>query len=244
MKRIQFEKLTPYLILVVIALVFFLGFSWQKIADLTKTKSTTSESAPSAPSAKLSDDDLKGYAKEIGLDTEKFDSCLDSNKYQTQIDTDVQYASELSLSGTPEFFINGHFIDGTISYSEFKEIIDFELNGGDWKKAPTSITNNATTYTLDIDLTRGHTKGDKNAKVTFVEFADFECPYCEQFYSEAESQIMKDYADTGKVLFVYKNFPVYLAHPHSYEAAEAAECAADQGKFWEMHDAIFNAWQQ
>lgn len=243
MKHIRLEKFTPYLILVVIAVVFFIGFSWQKIADLSKNKVATGTPAVLTPSAKLSDDDLKGYAKEIGLDTEKFNSCLDSKKYQTQIDTDVQYANELGISGTPEFFINGHFIDGIIPYDQFKEILDFELNGGDWKKAPTSITNNVTIYSVDVDLTRGHTKGDKNAKVTLVEFADFECPYCEQFFNETEGQIMKDYVDTGKVLFVYKNFPDYLIHRHSYSAAEAGECAADQGKFWEMHDAIFKAWQ-
>lgn len=88
-------------------------------------------------------------------------------------------------------------------------------------------------------LTMGHfpAKGNKDAKVTIVEFADFRCPFCEKFYSDSEPQILKDYVDTGKAKFVFRNY-AFLG-PASVVAANAAECANDQGKFWEMYDYLY-----
>jgi len=80
-------------------------------------------------------------------------------------------------------------------------------------------------------------KGDANAKVTIVEFADFRCPFCEQFFTGTESQIISDYVNTGKVKFAFRNF-AFLG-PASVTAADAAECANDQGKFWEYHDYLY-----
>jgi len=88
-------------------------------------------------------------------------------------------------------------------------------------------------------LTMGHfpAKGNANAKVTVVEFADFRCPFCEKFFSDTEPQILKDYVDTGKVKFVFRNY-AFLG-PASAVAANAVECANDQGKFWEMYDYLY-----
>lgn len=82
-------------------------------------------------------------------------------------------------------------------------------------------------------------KGDPNAPVTIVEWSDFECPFCARFYSQTLDQIEKNYIDTGKVKLVYRDFPLSF-HPNAQKAAEAAECAGDQGKFWEMHDLLFD----
>ncbi|MBI4148856.1 DsbA family protein [Candidatus Woesearchaeota archaeon] len=81
--------------------------------------------------------------------------------------------------------------------------------------------------------------GDKNAPVTIVEFSDFQCPFCGRFRSETFDQIKSQYIDTGKVRFVYRDFPLSSIHPNAQKAAEAAECADEQGKFWEYHDKIF-----
>ncbi|MFQ5620919.1 MAG: DsbA family protein [Candidatus Nanoarchaeia archaeon] len=81
-------------------------------------------------------------------------------------------------------------------------------------------------------------KGDKDAPVTIVEFSDFECPFCGRFYRDTLPQITEKYINTGKVRFVYRNFPLSF-HPNAQKAAEAAECAEDQDKFWEMHDLLF-----
>ncbi|MFH0874846.1 MAG: DsbA family protein [archaeon] len=81
-------------------------------------------------------------------------------------------------------------------------------------------------------------KGDKNAPVTIVEWSDFECPYCARFYQQTFGQIEKEYIETGKVKFIYRDFPLGF-HVNAQKAAEAAECAGEQGKFWEMHDKLF-----
>jgi protein-disulfide isomerase len=81
--------------------------------------------------------------------------------------------------------------------------------------------------------------GNPNATTTILEFGDFQCIACVQFFATAEPQITKDLIDTGKANMVFKILD--FIGPESVDAAEAAECSADQGKFWEMHDAIYNA---
>ena len=83
--------------------------------------------------------------------------------------------------------------------------------------------------------------GRPDAKVTVVEFSDLQCPFCKRFHDETFSQFKATYIDTGKVRFVYRHFPLTQIHPFAEKAAEAAECAAKEGKFWEMHDAVFAA---
>ena len=89
-------------------------------------------------------------------------------------------------------------------------------------------------------------KGNPNAQVTMVEFSDFQCPFCGRFASDALPQIQKDYVDTGKIKFVYKQFPMDNLHPNAKAAAVASECANEQGKFWQYHDKLFStqtAWE-
>jgi len=80
--------------------------------------------------------------------------------------------------------------------------------------------------------------GNPKAKITLVEFSDFQCPFCRTFWSGAYQQIKTEYVDTGKVRFVYRDYPLSF-HPGAKPAAEGGECADDQGKFWEFHDKIF-----
>jgi protein-disulfide isomerase len=79
--------------------------------------------------------------------------------------------------------------------------------------------------------------GDPNAPVKVEEFSDYQCPYCKLFKDEQEPKLIKDYIETGKVHFTYT--PFSFLGPESVKAAEAAYCAADQGKFWEYHDLLF-----
>ncbi len=78
-------------------------------------------------------------------------------------------------------------------------------------------------------------RGDKNAPVTMIEYSDFECPFCGRFAPTVD-QIMKEYS--GKVRLVFRHFPLSF-HPEAEPAAEAAECAGEQGKFFEYHDVLF-----
>jgi protein-disulfide isomerase len=80
--------------------------------------------------------------------------------------------------------------------------------------------------------------GDPNAPVKIIEYSDFQCPYCAQFVTKTEQQIIDAYVATGKVYFEYHSFSDYIG-AESARAAEAAYCAGDQDKFWEMHDIIF-----
>jgi len=81
--------------------------------------------------------------------------------------------------------------------------------------------------------------GNKDAPVQIVEFSDYQCPFCRRAYTQSYSQIKKDYIDTGKVYFVFKDFPLTF-HPAAIPAAEYANCANEQGKYWETHDAIYD----
>lgn len=81
--------------------------------------------------------------------------------------------------------------------------------------------------------------GNPDAPVTIVEFSDFECPFCAAFYQNTLPQIEENYIKTGKVKLVFRDFPLPF-HANAQKAAEAAECAGEQGKFWEMHDIIFD----
>jgi len=86
-------------------------------------------------------------------------------------------------------------------------------------------------------------EGDPNAPITIVEFSDFECPFCSRFYSQTLIQLRTEYIDTGKVKLIYRDFPLSF-HPEAQPAAEAAECANEQGKFKEYHDMIFENQSQ
>ncbi|HNO95282.1 MAG TPA: thioredoxin domain-containing protein [Anaerolineales bacterium] len=83
-----------------------------------------------------------------------------------------------------------------------------------------------------------NTAGDPNAPITITEYSDFQCPYCRIFFENTEELLMKQYVETGTVHFVYKSVGAFIG-PESKAAAEAAYCAGDQGKFWEMHDMLF-----
>jgi protein-disulfide isomerase len=87
----------------------------------------------------------------------------------------------------------------------------------------------------------GNTMGDSRAPVKIVEYADFQCPYCRAFALDTEPQIVDTYVQAGKVYFEYRSVGAFLGQ-ESADAAEAAYCAGDQGKFWEYHDTLFNNW--
>ncbi len=80
--------------------------------------------------------------------------------------------------------------------------------------------------------------GNPDAPVKIIEYSDFQCPYCRNFWRDTEEQLIDQYVKTGKVYFEYRSVGLFIG-PDSARAAEAAYCAGDQEKFWEMHDTIF-----
>ena len=81
--------------------------------------------------------------------------------------------------------------------------------------------------------------GPANAKVTIIEFADYQCPNCRAFWRETLPRIKKEYVDIGKVRIVFRDFPIQEIHPEATITAIAAECAEDQGKYFEFHDKVY-----
>lgn len=79
--------------------------------------------------------------------------------------------------------------------------------------------------------------GPSDAAITIVEFSDYQCPFCKRFREDTLDPLLAEYK--GQLRFVYRDFPLSTLHPRAQIAAEAADCAQEQGKFWEMHDTLF-----
>ena len=90
-----------------------------------------------------------------------------------------------------------------------------------------------------VSLAGAPVKGENNAKVTLVEFTDYQCPFCSRHYRQTWPQLEQEYIKTGKVKLVLRDMPLEAIHPQALKAAEAAHCAGEQGKYWEMHDRLF-----
>ena len=101
--------------------------------------------------------------------------------------------------------------------------------------------DNPTPSAVQVSIDDDAIEGDKNAKVTIVEFSDYECPFCKRNYDQSYVQLKKEYIDTGKVKYVLRDFPLSF-HPQAQKAAEAAECAGEVGgdeAYFKMHDKLF-----
>lgn len=92
---------------------------------------------------------------------------------------------------------------------------------------------------VKISLDDDPIRGDVNAPITILEFSDYQCPFCARFYAQTLPALMETYIDTGIVKLVYRDFPIQSIHPNAMPAAVAAECADDQGMYWEYHDMLF-----
>jgi protein-disulfide isomerase len=81
--------------------------------------------------------------------------------------------------------------------------------------------------------------GNSKADLVLVEFSDYQCPFCRRHFKEILPELKREYLSEGKIKYVYRDFPLDSMHPHAIKAAEAAQCAGDQGKYWEMHERLF-----
>jgi protein-disulfide isomerase len=235
---------TTLLLVVIILLSFIAGSLYTKVqfleqgGGIAKVPTTAQEA-------------FVQYAKQLKMDDKKFAACVADGKYAQRVNKDAQEAQSHGVMATPGFFINGVYVGGAFPYESFKEVVDKELAGG----APTDITqyteqNLIGAYNGDpkmfdpvkktIVLGDAPIRGDSNAKITIVEYSDFQCPYC-QAATPTINQILNEYK--GKVKLAYKHLPLSI-HKNAQKAAEASECAKEQGKFWEYHDLLFNTQQQ
>ncbi|MBX4212184.1 DsbA family protein [Candidatus Pacearchaeota archaeon] len=96
---------------------------------------------------------------------------------------------------------------------------------------------------VEVNLGDSPREGNPNAKVTVVEFTDYQCPFCGRHYTDTYLQLKKNYIDTGKILYVLKDYPLSQIHPEAQKAAEATRCVRDQkgdAGYLAMHDKIFS----
>jgi protein-disulfide isomerase len=97
---------------------------------------------------------------------------------------------------------------------------------------------------LEAQSLTSRTKGKADAPVTVYEMSDFQCPFCRRFWVETFPTIEREYISTGKVRWIFINFPIAQRHPNAVPAAEFAMCAAKQDKFWPAHDRIYQTQEQ
>lgn len=90
-----------------------------------------------------------------------------------------------------------------------------------------------------LELAEGVERGDPQAPVRIMEFSDYQCPACQDFFRRTKPFLDREYVDEGRALFVYYDFPLYEGHPNAFLAARAARCGGDQDGYWEVHDRIF-----
>ena len=165
--------------------------------------------------AQLEDADLASVAAALGLDAKKADDAVKNHVWKKQIDDDNNLSQTLQASGTPHFFINGRRLVGAQPFDKFKEIIDSEItkaqgllsSGTSQKDLYAALMKNAKAAGAapaaaagDLEkkpmpsITGAPWKGAKNAKVTVVEFSDFQCPFCKRV-EPTVAQMMKEYGD-------------------------------------------------
>ncbi|MBI4914314.1 MAG: thioredoxin domain-containing protein [Acidobacteria bacterium] len=92
---------------------------------------------------------------------------------------------------------------------------------------------------VPVELGKRPTRGDAGAKLTLIEVSDFQCPFCGRYATDTHPLIAKEYIDTGKLRYAFMDLPLESIHKQAFKAAEAARCAGDQGKYWEMHARLF-----
>jgi protein-disulfide isomerase len=192
------------------------------------------EAQVTAAPAKLSVEKFKSLAKDMGLESSKFGQCLDEGKYAEKISKDLEYGADLGVTGTPTYFINGVMVVGARPQVDFEKVIDAEIKNGGGDKVV--LSGSEKLERIKVQTGVGYVEGASQAKIKMVVFSEFECPYCGRA-APIEKALLEKYKGVLSMEFRHNPLPF---HANAEKAAEAAECAGEQGKFWEMHDAIFS----
>ena len=202
-------------------------------------------------SPQLDPDTLERYAKEIGLDVDRWKRDQSDPRVAAIIQRDMDLATNVNVSGTPAFFVNGRRLPGGAAPLEaFSSLVDEELakaealvRGGVpagqvyakiQEKSVASAVPPPVVKKVDTPAD-SPSFGPTMAKVTIVEWSDFQCPYCSRA-APVVDQIRKAYPKD--VRFVFRHFPLPM-HPDAPLAARAGVAAQAQGKFWQMHDWMY-----
>jgi len=117
---------------------------------------------------------------------------------------------------------------------EIKALLQGALQGRQ-AAAPPPVTPDS----REMNVADAYAKGKADSRLVLVEFSDFQCPFCSRHAKQTLPQLEREYVDTGKLRYVMRNLPLTQIHPDAVRAASAAECAGDQGKYWQMHEKLF-----
>jgi protein-disulfide isomerase len=195
----------------------------------------------------LDKESLVQYATKLGLDMDRFNVDLESHAWRTAVERQMVDGRNAGVKGTPNFFINGRVVKGAVPFDSMKEVLDEELAHGKKLLAAgnsnpyDSLTANGKVFrpfsekSVKMDLSTAPSMGPDDAEIELVVFSDFQCPYCVRFAKPAK-ELQKHYGDRARLVFMQFPLP---SHREAHVAAEAALAAHAQGKFWEMHDLLF-----
>ncbi len=226
-----------YLILIVI---FFAG-CMDSGKDDTNIPKVSDEGIPSSPFQ--TEDELANetfnYIKEMFLEPQGLDGELKSIEPFGDGLYIVNFTFGKGMAQTPtQAYVTrgGKLILGQVAIVDITKPPETKRE----TKRPAETPHPAESNRIAVSIDGDQCLGLQDAPVTIIEFSDYQCPYCQRFWAQTLPQIKREYIDTGKVKFVYRDFPILgLGHAYAQKAAEAAECAGDQGKFWEFHDLLF-----
>ncbi len=208
--------------------------------------------------------DLEKYGQELGLNMARFKKDMDDPKTKELVEKDSADGTAVGANGTPAFYINGRELSGAQPFPAFQAVIDEEIKKADalikggtpvadvYKKlmeqaaaapppaaaAPAAAVEPAAKVDIAA-ATDSPVKGPANAPVTIIEFSEFQCPFCSRV-GPALKQVEDEYK--GKVKIVFQHLPLPF-HNNAQIAAEASMAAHEQGKFWVMHDKLFQNQQ-
>lgn len=228
------------------------------IAENPSQVAPTAPAAPVAPSnptppvqqGGLSDALYPQLAQKFNLDVTAFNQCLTSGKNAAYIQAEEAAGTKAGVNGTPGNIIvdlkrkRAVLIPGARAADSFTTVIDAMIAGKDvTKDTAMQVTPVTWANVTAIDPTVDHIRGNAKASIAIIEYSDFECPFCQRVHPTFKQIISSSYGD--KIMWVYRFFPLSF-HPHAQKAAEAAQCAYEQGgndMFWNYADALFTAAQ-
>jgi protein-disulfide isomerase len=198
-------------------------------------------------------------AEESSADMDAFKACMaDMASKQPLIDAALVEGQAIGVSGTPSFQLKAatgdpYLLVGAQPYEEFAAYVGALAKGeappvpaeqaqAEPQELPLWATPDG--WKPDPDRPGFNVSGDQymgnpEAKAVVLEFTDFQCPYCRQHALETQPTLNEKFVDTGDVLWIFRHYPLSF-HPQAEAASVAAECAADQGQFWEMKKLLFD----
>lgn len=189
-----------------------------------------------------------GYARDMELDVDAFETCVESRDTADDVQSQVEQGQENGVGGVPAFFINDWFLSGAQPFAAFEDTIEKALRGEHPAPTPTPLPEGKTPF--DVNPERpGYTfggdayHGSPDAPIALVAFTDFSSADNREFALETWPEIEEDYIEPGDVRVVIKHFPSPAELP-AFQAAVAAECAAQQDAFWEMYQLLFEKQEE